>query len=52
MSQPKRILIVGATSGIGREVARLYCRAGWRVGIAGRRADRLEALQQEAPRTD
>ena len=49
MSQPKRILIVGATSGIGREVARLYCRAGWRVGIAGRRADRLEALQQEAP---
>ena len=49
MNQPKRILIVGATSGIGREVARLYCRAGWRVGIAGRRADRLEALQQEAP---
>ena len=45
----KRIVIVGATSGMGLEVARLALRAGWRVGAAGRRAERLEALRAEAP---
>ena len=38
----KRIVIIGATSGIGREVAELYIRQGWHVGVAGRRADMLE----------
>ena len=45
----KRIVIVGATSGIGMEVARLCIAAGWRVGVAGRRAERLETLRAEAP---
>ena len=45
----KRIVIVGATSGMGLDVARLALRAGWRVGAAGRRTDRLEALRAEAP---
>lgn len=45
----KRIVIVGATSGIGLEVARLCIRAGWRVGAAGRRTEALEALRAEAP---
>lgn len=45
----KRIVIVGATSGLGLEVARLAIRAGWRVGAAGRRAELLEDLQAEAP---
>ena len=45
----KRIVIVGATSGIGLEVARLCIRAGWRVGAAGRRKEALEALRSEAP---
>lgn len=45
----KRIVIVGATSGMGLEVARLALRAGWRVGAAGRRTDRLEVLRAEAP---
>ena len=44
-----RIIIIGATSGIGREVAKLYIRQGWQVGIAGRRAAELESLRQEAP---
>ena len=43
----KRIVIVGATSGIGLEVARLCIRAGWRVGAAGRRKEALEALRSE-----
>ena len=45
----KRIVIVGATSGIGLEVARLCIRAGWRVGAAGRRQEALDALRAEAP---
>lgn len=45
----KRIVIVGATSGIGLEVARLCICAGWRVGAAGRRKEALEALRSEAP---
>lgn len=47
--EPKRIVIVGATSGIGREVARHFIRAGWRVGIAGRREEQLQNLAAEAP---
>ncbi|MCD7915341.1 MAG: SDR family NAD(P)-dependent oxidoreductase [Tannerellaceae bacterium] len=45
----KRIIIIGATSGIGREVALLYIQAGWRVGIAGRREDLLQELAGIAP---
>ena len=45
----KKIIIIGATSGIGREVAKLYIARGWQVGVAGRRTDELENLRQEAP---
>lgn len=46
----KRILIVGATSGMGEGLARLYARQGnVKVGIAGRRRERLEALCREWP---
>jgi len=42
-------VIVGATSGIGLEVARRCIAAGWRVGAAGRRAEELEQLRLTAP---
>ena len=29
----KRVVIIGATSGIGLEVAKGYLKAGWQVGI-------------------
>ncbi len=45
----KKIIIIGATSGIGREVAKLYIARGWQVGVAGRRTEELEALRKEAP---
>lgn len=45
----KRIVIVGATSGIGLEVAKQCIREGWHVGAAGRRAEALAALQALAP---
>ena len=44
-----RIVIVGATSGIGLEVARIFLRKGWQVGDAGRRIEALKSLQAEAP---
>ncbi len=45
----KRAIIIGATSGIGYEVARLLIKQGWKVGIAGRREAALQALQATAP---
>lgn len=40
---------MGATSGIGLEVARLFLLRGARIGAAGRRREALDALQAEAP---
>ena len=45
----KKVIIIGATSGIGREVANIYIKQGWKVGVAGRRAHELETLRQTAP---
>jgi short-subunit dehydrogenase len=45
----KRILIVGASSGMGRAVAELYARRGDVVGITGRRGTLLEEIRQVAP---
>ncbi|MBR5194411.1 MAG: SDR family NAD(P)-dependent oxidoreductase [Bacteroidaceae bacterium] len=45
----KRLIIIGATSGIGREVANIYIAQGWKVGVAGRRAQELETLRLTAP---
>jgi len=43
----RTILITGASSGIGANLARAAARAGARVAAAARRADRLEALVAE-----
>lgn len=45
----KKIIIVGATSGIGRELARLYAGSGHLVGATGRRQELLYSLQLEYP---
>ena len=42
----RTVIVIGATSGIGRAVVERLASEGVRVGIAGRREDRLLELQQ------
>ena len=44
----RRILVIGASSGVGREVGRLASRAGARVAFAARRKELLDAAVAEA----
>ena len=43
------VLVVGASSGIGRETAVLFSKEGARVMAAARREDRLKSLKEEHP---
>lgn len=45
-------VVTGAGSGIGRAVALELLRAGWRVALAGRRTETLEATAALAPDAD
>ena len=45
----KTAIIVGATSGIGMEVAKILLAEGWKLGLAGRRVELLEPLLQQYP---
>ena len=48
-NQIKKIIIVGATSGIGRKMAELYAAAGNIVGITGRRKELLNEIENIFP---
>ena len=45
----KKVVIIGASSGMGMEVAKLFLEQGCLLGVAARREDRLQALKQMAP---
>ena len=45
----KKIIIVGATSGIGRAMAEMFAQNNYLVGITGRRAALLEEIRQQYP---
>lgn len=45
----KKIVIIGASSGMGMRVAADFARLGWRVGVAARREDRLKELKEKYP---
>lgn len=46
---PGNAVIIGASSGIGREVAKLLLADGWRLGLAARREEPLQELKAMAP---
>ena len=45
----KKAIIIGATSGIGQEVAGILVQQGWRIGIAGRCEEVLRSMQKANP---
>ena len=45
----KRVIIIGASSGIGKRVATDFARRGWRVGIAARREECLKDVKELYP---
>ncbi|NLW94555.1 MAG: SDR family NAD(P)-dependent oxidoreductase [Chlamydiae bacterium] len=45
----KRAIVVGASAGIGRELAKILSGEGYLVGLASRRIGLLHALQRELP---
>ena len=48
--EQKKVIIIGATSGIGRELATIYATQGYFVGISGRRNELLLSLQNKFPK--
>ncbi|MBE0675638.1 MAG: SDR family NAD(P)-dependent oxidoreductase [Bacteroidales bacterium] len=45
----KKAIIVGASSGIGKELAQILVKEGYSVGITGRRLDKLDELKSQNP---
>jgi short-subunit dehydrogenase len=45
----QKVIIIGATSGIGRQLAELYAQQGWLVGVTGRREPLLQSLREAYP---
>ncbi len=45
----KKIIVIGASSGMGMRIATDFAALGWRVGIAARREDRLKAIKAMYP---
>lgn len=43
----KRAIVIGASSGIGREVAKLLLQQGWTLGVAARRVELLGSICDE-----
>jgi short-subunit dehydrogenase len=49
MMQKKVVIITGASSGIGKALAKKYAHEGWNLVLAARREDRLQELKKELP---
>ena len=48
MKKVKRAIVIGASSGIGMEVAKLLIEQGWMVGVAARRVELLQGFGASA----
>ena len=44
MKETRKAIVIGASSGIGKEVAKLLVKAGWQVGVAARRVELLQDI--------
>lgn len=44
-----RAIIIGASSGMGRQISQLLIQDGWTVGLGARRTELLEPIRQMAP---
>lgn len=49
MNNAKNIVIIGASSGIGNRIARIFAERGCRVSVCARRMERLNKLRQNYP---
>lgn len=47
LASAERVLILGASSGVGHTIARQYARRGARICVVARRADKISALAAE-----
>ena len=47
----KRIVIIGASSGLGKAITTQFAQMGWIIGIAARRTDALEELRKQYPQS-
>lgn len=47
----KRIVIIGASSGLGKEATRKFAQMGYTIGIAARNIEALNDLQKEYPQS-
>ena len=45
----KRAIVIGASSGMGKEVSQLLLADGWQLGVGARRTDALEELRRMNP---
>ena len=46
---PKKIIVIGASSGLGRQLALIYAQKGHKVGIVARREPLLREIKQKYP---
>lgn len=46
---PKKVIILGASSGIGKELAKIFIEEGWQVGLGARRRNLMKDLKKQAP---
>ena len=52
MVETKKAVVIGASSGIGKELAKVLSQNGYTVGLAARRVDLMEGLEKELFRSE
>ncbi len=45
----RKLIVIGASSGMGKKIATDFARLGWRVGIAARRKENLKSIKEMYP---